>query len=42
MTARVILDAAGGQIGGAVRFKVKLRRYLAQNTRLTQSISCNQ
>jgi hypothetical protein len=29
----VIVDAAGGQIGGAARFKVELRRYVAQSGR---------
>lgn len=33
MTAGVIVDAAGGQIGGAARFKVELRRYVAQSGR---------
>jgi glycosyltransferase involved in cell wall biosynthesis len=31
--AGVIVDAAGGQIGGAARFKVELRRYLKQSER---------
>jgi glycosyltransferase involved in cell wall biosynthesis len=31
--AAVIVDAAGGQVGGAARFKVELRRYLAQSGR---------
>jgi glycosyltransferase involved in cell wall biosynthesis len=29
----VIVDAAGGQVGGAARFKVELRRYVAQSGR---------
>jgi hypothetical protein len=34
MPAAVIVDAAGGQIGGAARFKVELRRYVAQSGRV--------
>jgi glycosyltransferase involved in cell wall biosynthesis len=33
VTATIIVDAAGGQVGGAARFKVELRRYLAQSGR---------
>lgn len=33
MPATVIVDAAGGQIGGAARFKVELHRYLARTGR---------
>jgi Glycosyl transferases group 1 len=33
MPPAVIVDAAGGQIGGAARFKVELRRYLARTGR---------
>jgi hypothetical protein len=31
--ASVIVDAAGGQVGGAARFKVELRRYVARSGR---------
>jgi hypothetical protein len=33
MPPAVVVDAAGGQIGGAARFKVELRRYLARTGR---------
>ena len=33
MPPAVIVDAAGGQIGGAARFKVELHRYLARTGR---------
>lgn len=33
MRSAVIVDAAGGQIGGAARFKVELHRYLARTGR---------
>jgi glycosyltransferase involved in cell wall biosynthesis len=33
MAPAVVVDAAGGQIGGAARFKVELHRYLAQTGR---------
>lgn len=33
MPSAVVVDAAGGQIGGAARFKVELHRYLARTGR---------
>ena len=33
MTPAVIVDAAGGRVGGAARFRVELHRYLAQTER---------
>jgi Glycosyl transferases group 1 len=33
MTPGVIVDAAGGQVGGAARFKVELKRYLERSKR---------
>src|SRR5260221_10714531 len=33
MPPAVIVDAAGGQVGGAARFKVELQRYLARTGR---------
>jgi Glycosyl transferases group 1 len=33
MPPEVIVDAAGGQVGGAARFKVELRRYIARTGR---------